>query len=169
MTKTRKILNRLLIVGFIIYLIFLIWNVLFKYVSPFELFGDRTLSRTVNFIPYVDIFNKDYSVLGSIILFIPLGIFLCIYSKDAKIWPKVLAMALLSLALESLQFICCLGIADITNILNNTIGGLVGIGIYVVLIKLFKDEDRIKAFMAIFTTVFIVLISLVLIGISIIN
>ena len=158
MNKTQKILNRVLAACFILYLIFLLWDILFRYVSFSEVFSlERINYRTINLIPYADFVQKDFDVFGNLIIFIPLGIFLCIYSKDAKIWPKALAIFLFSMALETFQFIFALDVADITIVINNMIGGLLGIGIYILLKKAMKDDTKVKSFMAIFTVVMLAL------------
>lgn len=58
----KKIINTLFIMGFIFYLLFILWNILFKYVSPLEIFSnDRFFSQTLNIIPFNDIFKGKFN------------------------------------------------------------------------------------------------------------
>lgn len=86
----KKIINILFTIGFVFYISFLLWNIPFKYVSPLEVFStNRYFSRTLNLIPFYDIFNGNYNSLdiwGNIILFIPLGIYMNIINKNNAIY-----------------------------------------------------------------------------------
>ncbi len=160
MKNSKKLLNILLIVNFILYLTFLTWTVLFKYVSLLEIFSpERLYERAFHMIHYSDFLNNNFnSIMGSVILYIPLGIFCCIYSKDAKIWPKVIAIFLLSLAFEIFKFIFAIGPSDVFEIICNVLGGLLGIGIYVLLGTMFKNEEKVKSTMAILMTVVMIFV-----------
>ena len=80
------------------YLFFLLENILFKYVSPLELFSpDRYFSRSWNLVPFNDALSylwkdglaqgfSELNVYGNILLFIPLGIYLQIFLKKKQVW-----------------------------------------------------------------------------------
>jgi glycopeptide antibiotics resistance protein len=55
---------------------------------------------------------------------------------------KVLATVALTLAFEITQFIFAIGRADITDVLSNTLGGVIGIGVYALLFKLMKGKTN---------------------------
>lgn len=57
---------------------------------------------------------------------------------------KVVPIASVSLLYEVLQFIFAIGASDITDIIGNTFGGIIGIFIYIVLHRLFKTEFKIN-------------------------
>jgi glycopeptide antibiotics resistance protein len=90
----------------------------------------------------------------NILLFVPLGIYICMMRVD---WPplkKVIAIIGLTVAFEVVQFVFALGRSDITDILDNTLGGIIGIGIYALLLRLFKDRTmRIVNISALIATV----------------
>ena len=73
---------------------------------------------------------------------------------------------LLSLSLELSQYIFCLGASDITDLITNTTGVLVGVGLYYLLKKIFKEKTNkiILALAAIVTILFISLIVIILIN-----
>ena len=169
----KKTINLLLIVPFVFYTGFLFWNILFKYVSPLEVFsGDRYLSRTINLIPFNDIIQGNYNKLdlfGNIILFIPLGIYISILLDKDKTLKNMLIILIVSLVFESCQYIFGIGATDITDIITNTFGGVIGIYVYKMLILLFKDGERLKKIIGICSFIMMLIVSLLLIGIIIAN
>lgn len=169
----KKTINILLITPFVFYIGFLLWNILFKYVSPLEVFsGDRYCSRTINLIPFNDIIQGNYNKLdlfGNIILFIPLGIYISIFLKNKKIFKNILSMMIISLVFESCQYIFGIGATDVTDIITNTIGGAIGIFTYNVFIFVFKDEEKVKKIIAICSFLIMLVVSILLIGIIIAN
>lgn len=69
-------------------------------------------------------------------IFIPLGV----YFKMLKVTDlkTVLFGLLVSLGLEVLQFILAVGATDITDIITNTAGTALGVGVYALLSRIFK-------------------------------
>ncbi|MGR5961227.1 VanZ family protein [Bacillus cereus] len=62
------------------------------------------------------------------------------------------------MAFEAIQFIFAIGRSDITDVLDNTLGGVIGIGIYALLFKIFKNRTvKVVNILALVVTVFIVL------------
>ena len=72
-----------------------------------------------------------------------------------------------SLVLEISQFIFGLGATDITDVITNTSGTILGVLGYLILVKLFKNKDKInnilKIFALIVTILFCSLIALLLV------
>lgn len=173
MKKKEKILNVLLVLGFIFYMAFLLWNILFKYVSPFELFSkERWFSRSLNLIPFSGMLNgyfTDLDIYGNVMLFIPIGIYINLTKKHSKLYIKILKMAMLSIAFEAIQYIFGIGATDITDVITNTLGAVIGVGIYYFLKLLFKKPDRVKTFVTIASTLMMVLVSAILTAIMIYN
>lgn len=173
MERKQKIINVLLIVGFVCYICFLLGVIVFKYVSPLALFDvARPVSRSINLMPFNDIINGYFNkmdVIGNIILFIPLGIYLSMYFKNTRSYRIILRIVLVSLMFEVTQFIFGIGASDITDLITNGLGGVVGIGIYGVIKYLFKTEIRVKWFVGICSSLVVVGVGGILIGIMIYN
>jgi len=169
----KKIINILFISGFVFYIIFILWNIVFKYVSPLELFSsNRYCSRTLNLIPFYDIFNGNYNrldIFGNIILFIPLGIYINMVGKNLKVSKNIYKIIIISLIFEVSQYIFGIGASDITDIITNTIGGVIGIGIYVAIKKIFKDDNKVKTFITICSMIVMIPVAIILIGIFMYN
>lgn len=163
----KKIINILFILGFVFYIIFILWNIVFKYVSPLELFsGNRYCSRSFNLIPFYDIFIGAYNgldIFGNIILFIPLGIYINMIAKDSGISKNIYKIIMVSLIFEVSQYVFGIGASDITDIITNTIGGVIGIGIYMIIKKVFKDDNKIKNFITICSMLVMIPVAIIVI------
>lgn len=72
----------------------------------------------------------------------------------------------MSLSFEILQYIFAIGATDITDLIGNTLGGMIGIGIFYMCYKLFKNKTdfilNIVTFIS--TLLVIVLMSIVFIA-----
>lgn len=139
--KTRRL--KILLVS---YLIVVVWITVFKFsVSWQEILNLVNSSpRSINLIP----FGSPTQVNGSIsfkeivynlLIFIPFGGLLGLVSKKTNVIQKISIIFFFSLFLESLQFIFSLGAADITDIIQNSIGGMIGLLIYNVFAKRFTE------------------------------
>lgn len=158
----KKIINILFVTSFIFYVSFLIWNILFKYVSPMELFSSsRYFYRNINLIPFNDIINNNYNQLdiwGNVILFIPLGIYIKTFFKNSNMLKNIIILCGISLIFEVSQYVFAIGATDITDIITNTIGGILGINIYLLLKRLLKEDKKIKNFISICSTIVMIIV-----------
>ena len=132
---------------FCVYCLLLIWIVLFKVSFTFEemkfLFGNRS----INLIPFhyeeeVSIHFRE--VMLNFMIFVPFGVFLKMLGVTNK--KSMLYGFVFSLILEISQFIFGMGASDITDLLMNTSGAVVGVYFYVLLIKVFKNKLKINNF-----------------------
>ena len=130
--------------------------VLYLFVFVTFKFMRGTSSRTINMIPFHIIYNYLYSddlivrsftpgnMIGNIFLFVPLGIYITLFSRNKHMPGNVLKIIVFSILVESVQFIFKSGIADIDDVLLNTLGGFCGIIIYHTMWYFFKDEDKVR-------------------------
>ncbi|MEN6314779.1 MAG: hypothetical protein ABFD25_11070 [Clostridiaceae bacterium] len=65
-----------------------------------------------------------------------------------------------------MQFIFAIGRADITDVLSNTLGGIIGIGIYALLSKVLNGRANkvINVLAAVFTILALLLVALLLVS-----
>lgn len=166
MSKEKK--NTLTIVLFMIYVLALIWIILLKLQFSFTEI-DRV--RSINLIPLQGsvIINGIVSlneIFDNIIVFIPFGIYINMLKNKWSFIQKVLPIISVSLTFEVLQFIFAIGRTDITDLLGNTLGGIIGIFIYAVLLKIFKNKTIkiINTVALILTVCALALITLLLIA-----
>ena len=153
--KDNNKTSKLTLVLFIIYLIALFWILLFKLGVHFSYMG---ISRSVNLIPFSEplILNGkiDFGeMIMNVIIFIPLGIYAGILFKKWIIGKKLFLFFLISLIIEVFQFILAVGVFDITDIINNTLGGIIGLMIYKGIEKIFKNSVKAQKIINIIATI----------------
>ena len=140
----NKISNNLTRILFTIYLIVLGWILLLKLGVQFSYMEKRNL----NFIPYNDYFMQGKidaaETILNILIFVPLGIYSGILFKKWTTGKKFLFFFLVSLGFEALQFILKIGAFDINDIINNTLGGIIGFGVFKAIERILNDKKAHK-------------------------
>lgn len=81
-------------------------------------------------------------VRDNILIFIPFGVLLSMLSSRMKLQNKVLIIFGSSFILEMIQYILAIGSTDITDLITNMFGGIIGIGLYALLLKILKDKQN---------------------------
>jgi glycopeptide antibiotics resistance protein len=81
-----------------------------------------------------------YEVVYNMLIFVPFGIFICMLKKRKSFFHLIVPIILTSLLFEVIQYIFALGASDITDLLANTFGGIVGCGIFVIIHKICKEN-----------------------------
>lgn len=178
--KNKKILiNGLLCFTIIIYICVLLNVIIFKSLaSPMDLFtGNHPIMRSINVFVFKGIWDiKAYAgtnrtnILGNIILFVPLGIFLGTFlnHKRKYILKSLMVIIFISFLFELIQFVFAIGASDINDLILNTSGGMIGIFIYQGMIAVFKKE-KVRNFIAIAGTVVGVMMIIMIVLLTIAN
>ncbi|AGA67852.1 glycopeptide antibiotics resistance protein [Desulfitobacterium dichloroeliminans LMG P-21439] len=101
--------------------------------------------RVINLIPLGGSFDENgvlvlREIVYNIIFFIPLGIYICMLKGAWSFKKKVLPIIGVTLGFEAVQFIFAMGRSDITDLLGNTLGGIIGIGIYALLWRILNNR-----------------------------
>lgn len=133
--------------------IFLFYLLLLTY----TVFIGRDSIRSVNLIPFDSIKNFimvdngiggiriiDMNIWGNILMFIPAGIYLILQHTTKSITKNLLYIFLFSLFIEVVQYIFTIGATDVDDVILNVAGGLIGLMIYKIAEKVFKNEWKIK-------------------------
>jgi hypothetical protein len=114
---------------FMAYLVLLTGLVLWKLEIPY--LGDGT-DRQVKLVPFVATSHAGasapYEVLANVLLFVPFGVYLRLLAPSATWWRLAGTMAAVSLSLEVGQYVLSVGRSDISDVVANTAGGLLGLG-----------------------------------------
>ncbi|KPI51594.1 VanZ family protein [Clostridioides difficile] len=147
---------------FIVYIIILTWIILFK--MQFDISSLEAMNlRNINLVPFASslIVNNrvDISeIILNVVVFAPFGIYLCMLKEEWSFIKKVVPIFLASLVFETLQYIFAIGASDITDLIGNTLGGIIGIAVFVLLSKIFKDKAiKIINILALIVTVVVIL------------
>ena len=130
MKDEKTFLRKLIKISFIIYVLLLSWIIVLKFRINIS---DLKYIRKINLIPFRS--NNLKEAMVNLILFVPLGMYLKYLFKDKKIL-NVLVITLTSLFYEVLQYIFHIGVSDITDIIINVIGGVIGILLINVITKI---------------------------------
>lgn len=139
-SKSQKILSG---VVFGVYFALLVWLVLFKlHINIVEVSHVRTL----NLIPFrfdmeAEISVQLKEVLYNVLVFIPLGVYVNMYRHPWFFWKKIIPCLSVSFLFELLQFVFALGVSDITDLITNTLGGIIGILLYALFRKIFHEKS----------------------------
>ncbi len=136
MNSKNSKLDPVTVVLLILYLFVLVWIILFKF--SFDLVSLPHL-RSVNLIPFAESFGRS-EILNNGIVFIPYGVLLSMLRIDWSFGQKICPIFLTSLALEVLQYMFYIGASDITDLILNTAGGVVGIALVSVLFRIFHEK-----------------------------
>ncbi|KOR24702.1 VanZ family protein [Clostridium sp. L74] len=132
----------------LVYGLLLIWILLFKFsISPSAVISrafDGASYRHINLIPLMESGGRK-EVLLNFIIFIPLGVVAQLVGKKNSIIKNMIYILIFSLFIEVSQYILAVGATDITDLLTNTLGGILGILFYFGLSRLFntKKFDKI--------------------------
>lgn len=110
------------------YVLVLVWVVLLKIHT--DDFGDLVGRRSLNLVPFGGTASGE---LGSselavnVLAFIPLGVLVYLAARERTLARVFLPIVGLSLTFEIVQFIFGIGAGDITDVITNSAGGLIGI------------------------------------------
>lgn len=156
--------NRLTAVLFFVYLLLLCWILLFKLGVPFANMGGK---RHVNLTPFgAPLMLNGKADFGEVVLnvmiFVPLGVYAGMLFRTWHLGKKLFLFFLLSFTCEALQYIFKIGASDITDIITNTSGGLIGLLIFSGVEKAFTDSSKAQRFVNIVATAVTILVVLLL-------
>ncbi|WP_162418709.1 VanZ family protein [Cyclobacterium roseum] len=134
--------TRLTTVLFIIYGLALVWILLLKLGVQFSYMG----TRSTNFIP----FNEPVIFTGenflNVLIFVPLGIYVGVLFTRWIFGKKLFFLFLLSLLVEGLQYLFRIGAFDVTDLMTNTLGGLIGLLVFSGLERAFRNGIKAQKF-----------------------
>jgi glycopeptide antibiotics resistance protein len=122
MKKFSKIL-------FALYLLTLLWLLLFKFSFDISSVLLHHQTRTLNFIPFVAGSHLS-EMIDNLIVFVPFGLLMGINFKQITFWRKLAYISIFSCVIEIIQYIFAIGVTDVTDVIMNTLGGLVGLLAY---------------------------------------
>lgn len=113
-----------------IYIAVLVWIILLKFGVDFSYGG----KQMINWIPFPEVFvsggRLDWSqVILNMLIFLPFGIYLQVLFPQEALSTNLFYCFLLSFSLELSQYLLRLGAFDTTDLITNTAGGLMGLGI----------------------------------------
>jgi glycopeptide antibiotics resistance protein len=123
-----------------VYTAVLVWLILFKFSVHIAavLHHDQ---RSVNLVPFSNASGSSGQILDNVLVFIPFGLLLGVNCKRLELWRKLVIVFVFSLTAEVLQYIFAIGASDITDVITNTFGGLVGLAAYELGSRRIREES----------------------------
>ncbi len=161
MNENNKRKTNITKVLFVIYILLLIWIILFKSSFSIADFIDLSKMRSINLIPFYYTTEVSFhlrEVIANLLIFVPLGIYLKMLDNDSK--KIILYGFIFSILLEVSQFIFKLGATDITDVITNVGGTILGVYGYILLEKIFKNKEKINNVLRTIALIFTVLFSM---------
>lgn len=157
---------------FILYCLFIVWSVLFKMSFSFSEIPEMTRPRSINFIPFyyecdISIRFHIQEVLMNAVLFFPFGVYLKMLNIATG--KSILYGFCLSLALELGQLAFALGACDITDLITNTSGTAAGVCLYLLILRLFKNQTKINKVFCILALTATILLGLLILMLYLAN
>lgn len=130
-----------LIALFVVYLVLLAGIVLWKLEAPYVGAGSLRQVKLIPFAPGAGFgASAPLEVVANVVLFVPFGLYLGLVAPSWS-WAKAVgAIAGASSALEAAQYVLAVGSSDITDVIVNTAGGLVGLGLLVMARRGLQDR-----------------------------
>ena len=124
MNNLKRSLKIMLKISLIVYVLLLTWIIVFKFRLKL---ADLKYIRSINIIPFKSngMVNGIRETFINLVLFIPFGMYLEYLFKNKRI-SNIATIILTSLCYEVLQYILHIGVSDITDIIMNTLGGVIG-------------------------------------------
>ena len=130
MTRTRVTPTTSLAVLFAVYLALLGWVVLWKLERPWVGVDAQRVLKLVPFLSTADAgASAPAEVAVNVLLFVPFGLYLGLLAPRWPWWKAAGVVAGASLGLEVAQYALAVGSSDVTDVVVNTAGGLVGMGL----------------------------------------
>jgi glycopeptide antibiotics resistance protein len=125
-------------------------------------------NRRVDLIPFSESLISHgkidvAEIILNIVIFVPLGIYAGILFKRWTFGKKLFFFFVISLIIEGLQFILAVGAFDSTDIITNTLGGIIGLMIFKAIEKLFTNSIKAQKFINIIAAIGTVLMILFLV------
>ena len=118
-----------------------LWLILFKLSYDIPAIVAEHQMRSVNVIPFLGLGQTGRSeTVSNLVVFVPFGLLLGVNFKDTQLWRLITATLVLSVVVETLQFILAIGITDVTDVIMNTLGRLCGLVLYRLVNKVMRTE-----------------------------
>jgi glycopeptide antibiotics resistance protein len=128
-----------------VYIMTLYWIIVLKF-NINEYHASLDINRSVNWIPYREFVRYGkmdvYETLLNVLIFIPFGIYCEALFKKWSFELKIFIFFLLSFFFEASQYVMNLGSFDITDLINNTMGGILGMVILLLIEKNSVGEKK---------------------------
>ncbi len=147
MKKNHRVLHNFLLFSVFIFYIIILLALLFMNRHSYRSVNIVPFSTIIRYLSGDDIVLSNFAlsnVLGNIVLFIPLGVYLTLFNRDKRLYRNIIYIALISLTAEGIQYIFQIGASDIDDVILNVFGGFLGVAAYRTLLLALKDVHKVR-------------------------
>lgn len=136
---------------FIVYLIFLVYFLFFSEQLgrvpsddyKYSLIPFKEIRRYLVYWREIGAVYVLLNLFGNMVCFVPFGFVLPIISKAQRRFGKILALSFFSsLLVELIQLVSKVGSCDVDDILLNTLGGILGYGLFCLFHRIFLRKEK---------------------------
>jgi len=99
--------------------------------------------RSINLVPFRNGNFDILEVLLNILLFIPFSFYIKLLYPKSSGFKAIILGFMLSLIYESTQYVLTIGFPDITDLIDNTLGAVIGVIIIDIISVIFREKLRI--------------------------
>ena len=133
-----------------LYLLTLLWLLLFKFSYDLPAVLLHYGVRSLNLVPFSHLSRGDMrGAVENAAVFVPLGLLAGVNFKGVSVWRLLACIACLSAAVEVPQFAFAIGITDTTDVITNSLGGALGLGVYGACTKYMPTEKVDRSVVAV--------------------
>mgnify|MGYP001765345873 CR=1 FL=1 len=127
----------------VVYLLVMTWILLFKLGVQFSYMAERR----INLLPFREVIAgyarlDRMETLLNVFIFVPMGLYVGILFRNWPMRAKLAVFLLISAAFEILQYVFRIGAFDATDLVTNSLGGLLGLLIYFTIEKIMGSPGR---------------------------
>jgi glycopeptide antibiotics resistance protein len=103
------------------------------------------VERSINLIPFGAMLHLNgrpsyNEIIYNGLAFLPFGIYISMLSMKKSFMHLIVPLILTSLLFEIMQYVFALGASDITDVIANTFGGIIGIGLFFSFQKICREN-----------------------------
>ena len=80
----------------------------------------------------------------NLVVFIPVGVMIGVANRGLKWYQVLLISAMLSVSIEFFQFVMKKGYAELDDVIHNTLGAIIGIGVYYLIEMVWRKVAGLK-------------------------
>jgi glycopeptide antibiotics resistance protein len=102
----------------------------------------RTIASSIDSYIHLGMLPSSINFIANIVVFIPMGFLIPLVIRRPSLPKTFLFSLLIILLIETIQFVTCLGAADIDDVILNMVGCMIGYLIYVALIPVLKKRNN---------------------------
>jgi glycopeptide antibiotics resistance protein len=124
------VLTAMATVLLVVYVVILAWLTLFKLSFDIPMILAEHQTRVLNLVPFAGGASTGRSeTVSNLVVFVPLGVLLGVTFPRARLWRLLGVAVVFSVVVEALQWVLAIGVTDVTDVVMNAAGGLLGLAL----------------------------------------